>query len=156
MTKATIGWTCIYMICIASLAFGHSNNTARPITADLNGHGNNPWLQAAVDFGVDPNFASIVSESGGAGTASAVMCGNAWTTCTDETYGPWQSQLAFCIDMYLCAYDLCAQCDGAARIVCLSGAQSDLYTCSGIDLMSMMNRWGLTHEEAVEVLRGML
>jgi hypothetical protein len=149
--KALIVLAGIYMVGTSFAVPIHSNNTTDPFE-----HGNNPWVQAAMDFGLDPTFAGLVSSSGGGGTASAVMCGNAWTTCADETYGPWQSQLAFCIDIYLCAYYECEQCDGAARIVCLSGAHSDLYTCSGIDLMALMKRWGLTHEEAVEVLRGMI
>ncbi len=147
----------VLALCVAPcLIYAHSNNTARP-TFLIDEHGNNPWVQAAVDFGVDPTFALIVSDSGGGDAQMSFMCGsNAWTDCVDNRYGPWQSDLAFCIDMYLCAYYECEQCDGIAQTICISNAQYDLYNCYGIDLMALMERWDVDHDTAVEILRDMI
>ncbi len=150
--KALIVLAGIYMVGISFAVPIHSNNTTDPFE-----HGNNPWVQAAMDFGVDPTFANLVFESGGGDVDMALMCGsNAWTTCENDIYGPFPTELDRCITMYLCAYYECEQCDGIQQTLCIDGAQYDLLQCSGIDLMALMNRWDLTHEEAVEVLRGML
>ena len=144
----------VAVLCVpACLVVAHSNNT-QPIFFLEDEHGNNPWVQAAVDFGVDPSFALLVSDSDGGDAQMSLMCGsNAWNDCTNNRYGPWQSDLAFCIDMYLCAYYECEQCDGIAQTICIGNAQYDLYNCYGIDLMSLMERWGVDHDTAVELLR---
>ncbi len=144
----------VAILCIpACFVAAHSNNTARP-TFLIDEHGSNPWVQAAVDFGVDPTFALLVSDSGGGDAQMSLICGsNAWNDCVNNRYGPWQSDLAFCIDMYLCAYYECEQCDGIAQTICIGNAQYDLYNCYGIDLMSLMERWGVDHDTAVELLR---
>ena len=140
----TLELLAVAILCIpACLVVAHSNNT----------HGNNPWVQAAVDFGVDPAFALLVSDSGGAGTASAFMCGsNAWGDCEEDVYGPFQSEMSECIELYLCAYYECSLCDGIQQTICITGAQYDLYQCYNIDLMSLMERWGVEHDVAVELL----
>ncbi len=131
-------------LCFIAVVFAHSNNT----------HGNNPWVQAVVDFGVDPAFAMLASGSGSADTASALICGsNAWNDCVNDIYGPFQSEMSECIELYLCAYWACSECDGIAYSVCMAGVQYDLYNCSGIDLMSLMERWGTDHDTTVELLR---
>ena len=144
----------VAVLCVpACLVLAHSNNTSQPMFFLEDEHGNNPWVQAAVDFGVDPSFALLVSDSGGDAQMS-LMCGsNAWTDCVNNRYGPWQSDLAFCIDMYLCAYYECEQCDGIAQTICIGNAQYDLYNCYGIDLMSLMERWGTDHDTTIELLR---
>ena len=143
----------VLALCVAPcLIYAHSNNTF-----GIDEHGNNPWVQAAVDFGVDPSFASVVSDLGGGDAALSLMCGsNAWTECEEDLYGPFPTELDRCITMYLCAYYECEQCEGAAQTICIAGAQYELYNCYGIDLMAFMDRYGLSHDEAIEVLRGMI
>ncbi len=143
----TLELLAVAILCIpACLVVAHSNNT----------HGNNPWLQDIVDFGVDPDFVSLVPGSGSGGTASAFMCGsNAWNDCQEDIYGPFQTELGYCISMYLCAYYECGLCEGIAQTICIGNAQYDLYNCYGIDLVILMERWGVEHDVAVELLRDM-
>ena len=146
--------TFVFTTLACALAFGHSNNTTQPIFFLEDEHGNNPWIQAAVDFGVDPTFALLVSDSDGGDAQMSLLCGsNAWNDCGNELHGPWQSDLSQCISMYLCAYYTCEQCDGIAQTICIGNAQYDLYNCYGIDLLSLMERWGTDHDTTVELLR---
>ena len=124
-------------------ALGHSNNT----------HGNNPWVNVAgVEFEAGEDLTDFMLSAGLIEPVMSNECGNTWSQCEDDTFGPWQSELQYCIDIYLCAYYMCDECSDSARIVCIADAQWDLYNCSGIDLMSFQNDVGLEHDDALAVL----
>jgi len=142
----------VAVLCVpACIVAAHSNNTSQPMFFD---HGNNPWVQAAMNFGVDPSFAILVSKSDGGDAQMSLICGsNAWNDCLNDIYGPFRSDMSECIELYLCAYYECSLCDGIAQTICIGNSQYDLYNCYGIDLMALMKQWGVDHDTAVELLR---
>ena len=137
------GVGCASLLC-ATCAFGHSNNT----------HGNNPMVNVAgVEFEADEDLAAFMHAVGLIETVMTDECSNTWSHCEGDIFGPFQSELARCIELYQCAYYMCSECSGAARVVCNSSARWDLYNCSGIDLTSLENEWSVDHDTMIEIMR---
>ena len=135
-------------ICTAPcVVLAHSNNT----------HGNNPRTLVVVvgeEFLVSSNVASYLDAVGLAEVSSG-NCSNAFQMCAQENYGVWSNHTHWCIDTYLCAYETCIEeCDGDAQDICISNSQYDFLNCSGLDLMSLGDEWGTSHDVTIELLLG--
>ena len=112
-------------------------------------HGNNPTVEiAGVVFPIEPELAEYLSAVGLIGEEVSADCTEftTWEECAAHD-GAWRSHLEWCIDTYLCAYDLCMDCDGPMQSLCVDNAQYGLFGCSGLDLMSV------EHTEALDILQ---
>ena len=128
------------------------------------GHGNNPSAGlegdtlsvAGVVFAMPSELAGYMEATGLVSVPQEVdaSCGayGIWSDCANR-HGVWQDEISWCIDMYLCAYAACSECDDPLMFVCIDGAQYELYACSGIDLMALMSKWGTSHDDTVAILQ---